>query len=130
MATHKERLKTLEIHVSNIQKAMAKMFTEIQKLSETLNNHSKLHKRLLIDVLKCDREKVWLDSYKINEISKVNSRKNIRELVKYVFVTRKQNKIHSRSHARLMKKAKQKGLHYGSSEKVRRRLHCQTKSYG
>ena len=59
MATHKEGLDTLEIHVSNIQEVMAKMFDEIQKLSESPNNHSKLHKRLLIDVLKCGREKVF-----------------------------------------------------------------------
>ena len=62
MATHKERLETFEIHVNNIQEVMAKMFTEIQRLSESLNNHLKLHKRLPIDVLKCGREKVWLDS--------------------------------------------------------------------
>ena len=106
MATHKERLKTFEIHVSNIQEVIHKMFTEIQKMSESFNNHSKLHKRLPINVLKCERENVWLDSYRINEISKANSWKNIRTLVKYVFVTRKPNKIHSRSHTSLMKKAK------------------------
>ena len=88
---------------------MAKMFTKIQKLSESLNNHSKLHKRIPIDVLKCWREKVWLDSNKINEISKANSKQNIRKLVKYIFFTWKKNKIHSRSHARLMKNAKRKG---------------------
>ena len=67
---------------------MAKMFTEIQKQPESLKNLSKLHKRLPIDVLKCEREKVWLDYNKINEISKANSRKNIRKLVKYVSVTK------------------------------------------
>ena len=91
---------------------MAKMFIEIQKLSESLNNHSKLHKRLPINVLKCERDKVWLVSYRIKEISKANSRQNIKKLFKYVFVTRKPNKIHSRSHTRPLKKAKRKGHHY------------------
>ena len=138
METHKERLETLEIHVSNIQEVMAKMFAEIQKLLESLNNHSpgiegkfqlgekrggrrgakemvlmKLQKRLPIDVLKNGRDKVWLDPNKVNEISKANSRQNIRKLVKYVFVTRKQTKIHSRSHACPMKGAKRKDHHYG-----------------
>ena len=85
---------------------MDKMFAEIQKLSESLNNYSKLRKKLPINVLKCGREKVLLESNKINEISKANSKQNIRKLVKYVFVTRKPNKIHSRSNARPMKKAK------------------------
>ena len=38
MATHKERLKTLEIHVNNIQEDMANMFAELQRLSESLNS--------------------------------------------------------------------------------------------
>ena len=95
METHEEILETLEIHVSNIQEVMAKMFAEIQNLSESLNNHSKLQKRLPVDVLKRGREKVWLDSNKINEISNANSRKNFRKLVQYVFVTMKPTKIHS-----------------------------------
>ena len=102
---------------------MAKMFAEIQKLSKSLNNHSKLHKRLPINVLKCGREKVLLDSNKINEISKANSRQNIRKLVKYVFVTRKPTKIHSRSNACPMKKAKRKAIPMAIlSETLRRRL--------
>ena len=113
MATHEEIVETLDIHVSIIQEVMAKMFVEIQKLSESLNNHSKVQKRLSIDVLKCGREMVWLDCNKINEISKANSKQNIRKLVKYVFVTRMPTKIHSRSHARPMKEAKRKGQHYG-----------------
>ena len=106
METHEEILETFEIHVSNIQEVMAKMFAEIQKLSESLNNCSKLQKRLPVDVLKCRRDKVWLDSNKINEISNANSKQSIKKLVKYVFVTRKPTKIHLRSHARLMKEAK------------------------
>ena len=66
MATHEDIHETLEIHVSNIQEVMAKMFAEIHKLSKSLNNHSKLQKRLLVDVLKFGKEKVWLDSNKIN----------------------------------------------------------------
>ena len=58
MANHEDILETLEIHVSNIQEVMAKTLAEIKKLSESLNNHLKLQKRLPVDVLKCGREKV------------------------------------------------------------------------
>ena len=91
----------------------------------------KLQKRLPVDVLKCGREKVWLNPNKVNEISKANFRQNIRKLIKYVFVTNKPTKIHSRSHAHRMKEAKRKGHHYSYiKRKGTTKLCCQIKSYG
>ena len=38
MATHKERLETLEIHVNNIQEGLTKMLAKLHRLSESLNS--------------------------------------------------------------------------------------------
>ena len=38
MVTPKERLKALETNVSDIKEGMAKMFAELQKLSEFMNS--------------------------------------------------------------------------------------------
>uniref|UniRef100_A0A803MXA4 Large ribosomal subunit protein eL19 domain-containing protein n=1 Tax=Chenopodium quinoa TaxID=63459 RepID=A0A803MXA4_CHEQI len=72
-----------------------------------------LWKRLAADILKCGRGKVWLDPNESNEISMANSRQNIRKLVNDGFIIRKPTKIHSRSRARRMMKAKRKGRHSG-----------------
>merc|ERR1712159_836550 len=73
----------------------------------------KLQKRLASSVLKCGKNKVWLDPNEVNEISMANSRQNIRKLVKDGFVIRKPENIHSRSRARLSAAAKAKGRHTG-----------------
>ena len=38
MATHKERLEALEANVNDIQEGMTKLFTTLQRLSESLNS--------------------------------------------------------------------------------------------
>ncbi|CAI9767839.1 unnamed protein product [Fraxinus pennsylvanica] len=73
----------------------------------------KLQKRLAASVLKCGKGKVWLDPNEVDELSRANSRQNIRKLVKDGFIIRKPTKIHSRSRARRMKEAKRKGRHSG-----------------
>uniref|UniRef100_A0A803L934 Large ribosomal subunit protein eL19 domain-containing protein n=1 Tax=Chenopodium quinoa TaxID=63459 RepID=A0A803L934_CHEQI len=70
-------------------------------------------KQLAADILKCGRGKVWLNPNEGNEISMANSRQNVRKLVKDGFIIKKPTKIHSRSHARRMMKAKRKGCHSG-----------------
>ena len=138
MVTYKERLETLEIHISNIQEDMTRIFIELHRLSESrnsrveswqgspsqsrINNYSqgikeklqlgekrgerrgikemvsmKLQKRLAADVLKCGREKVWLDPNEVNkefnEISMTNNSQNIRKVVKDGFVIKSQLKF-------------------------------------
>eukprot|EP00793_Prasinoderma_coloniale_P005554 PRCOL_00004962-RA len=73
----------------------------------------KLQKRLAAAVLKCGKNKVWLDPNEANEISMANSRQNIRKLVKDGFVIRKPTVIHSRDRTRKMHKAKALGRHEG-----------------
>merc|ERR1712207_25887 len=73
----------------------------------------KLQKRLAAEVLKCGKRKVWLDPNEVNEISRANSRQNIRKLVKDGFVIKKPENIHSRSRARVAAAAKAKGRHTG-----------------
>merc|ERR1711894_130616 len=42
----------------------------------------RLQKRLAAAVLKCGKNKIWLDPNETNEISNANSRQNIRKLIK------------------------------------------------
>merc|ERR1712080_629789 len=42
----------------------------------------RLQKRLAAGVMKCGKNKVWLDPNEINEIANANSRQNIRKLIK------------------------------------------------
>ncbi|XP_044372651.1 60S ribosomal protein L19-1-like [Triticum aestivum] len=73
----------------------------------------KLQKRLASSMLKCGKGKAWLDPNEVNEISMDNNRQNIRKLVKDGFISKKPQKIHSRSRARRAHEAKQKGHHSG-----------------
>merc|ERR1719337_686755 len=63
----------------------------------------KLQKRLAADVMKCGKNKVWLDPNEINEIANANSRQNIRKPVA----------VHSRSRVRTNDEARRKGRHSG-----------------
>ena len=73
----------------------------------------KLQKRLAASVLKCGKNKVWMDPNETNEISMANSRQNIRKLVKDGFVIRKPVVVHSRSRVMRRLEAKRKGRHTG-----------------
>jgi len=70
-------------------------------------------KRLAASVLKCGRNRVWLDPNEISEISLANSRTNVRKLVKDGLIFRKPVGIHSRYSVRLRNAAKKKGRHTG-----------------
>ncbi|EFJ08008.1 hypothetical protein SELMODRAFT_179747 [Selaginella moellendorffii] len=76
-----------------------------------------LQKRLAAAVLKCGKNKVWLDPNEVNEISMANSRQNIRKLVKDGLVIKKPQKIHSRARARRELEAKRKGRHSGKGKR-------------
>merc|ERR1712217_294364 len=48
-----------------------------------------LQKRLAASVLKCGKNKVWLDPNEISEIGNANSRQNVRKLIKDGFAIKK-----------------------------------------
>jgi len=73
----------------------------------------KLQKRLASVVLKCGRNKVWLDPNETNEISNANSRQNIRKLVNDGLIIRKPVAVHSRARTRKNAEARRKGRHSG-----------------
>merc|ERR1711953_951301 len=73
----------------------------------------KLQKRLAASVMKCGKNKVWLDPNEINEIANANSRQNIRKLIKDGLVIKKPVAVHSRSRVRDNTEARRKGRHTG-----------------
>merc|ERR1712212_1227778 len=73
----------------------------------------RLQKRLAADVMKCGKNKVWLDPNEINEIANANSRQNIRKLIKDGLVIKKPVAVHSRSRVRTNDEARRKGRHSG-----------------
>merc|ERR1712088_87009 len=70
-------------------------------------------KRLAAGVMKCGKNKVWLDPNEINEIANANSRQNIRKLIKDGLVIKKPVAVHSRSRVRKNDEARRKGRHTG-----------------
>merc|ERR1711976_875937 len=73
----------------------------------------KLQKRLASSVMKCGKNKVWLDPNEINEIANANSRQNIRQLIKDGLTVKKPVAVHSRSRVRDNTEARRKGRHTG-----------------
>ena len=57
----------------------------------------KMQKRLAASVLKCGKNKVWLDPNEANDISMANSRHTVRKLVRDGLIIRKPCVVHSRS---------------------------------
>ncbi len=77
----------------------------------------KLQKRLAASVMKCGKNKVWLDPNEINEIGNANSRQNIRKLIKDGLVIKKPVAVHSRSRVRENTEARRKGRHMGMGKR-------------
>eukprot|EP00934_Nitzschia_sp_Nitz4_P004603 Nitzschia sp. Nitz4//scaffold94_size78252//51698//52869//NITZ4_005472-RA/size78252-snap-gene-0.127-mRNA-1//1//CDS//3329560392//4593//frame0 len=73
----------------------------------------KLQKRLAASVLKCGKNKVWLDPNEINEIALANSRRNIARLHRDGLIIKKPSVVHSRARVTLRNEAKRKGRHTG-----------------
>ncbi|KIH48604.1 ribosomal protein L19e, partial [Ancylostoma duodenale] len=73
----------------------------------------RLQKRLAASVMKCGKNKIWLDPNEVSEISNANSRQNIRRLIKDGLIIRKPEVVHSRYRARLYEEARRKGRHSG-----------------
>eukprot|EP00745_Piridium_sociabile_P022341 TRINITY_DN34833_c0_g1_i6.p2 TRINITY_DN34833_c0_g1~~TRINITY_DN34833_c0_g1_i6.p2 ORF type:complete len:198 (+),score=55.35 TRINITY_DN34833_c0_g1_i6:110-703(+) len=77
----------------------------------------RLQKRLSSAVLKCGKNKVWLDPNETNEIANANSRQNIRKLIKDGLIIRKPVKVHSRARVRKNAEARRKGRHMGHGKR-------------
>jgi len=74
-------------------------------------------KRLAAKVLKCGKNKIWLDPNETNEISNANSRQNIRKLIKNGLIIRKPVAVHSRARVRKNLLARRKGRHTGTGKR-------------
>merc|ERR1711881_537959 len=72
-----------------------------------------LQKRLAAAVMKCGKNKVWLDPNENQSISNANSRHQVRRLIKDGLIIRKPQAVHSRARARLNVEARRKGRHTG-----------------
>ncbi|CAD5112533.1 DgyrCDS1744 [Dimorphilus gyrociliatus] len=77
----------------------------------------RLQKRLAATVLKCGKNKIWLDPNETNEISNANSRQNVRKLVKDGLIIRKPVAVHSRARVRRNAEARRKGRHCGTGKR-------------
>merc|ERR1739848_368485 len=77
----------------------------------------RLQKRLAAAVLKCGKNKIWLDPNETNEIANANSRHNIRKLVKDGLIIRKPVAVHSRARVRKNTIARRKGRHTGTGKR-------------
>uniref|UniRef100_A0A194ANF4 Ribosomal protein L19 n=1 Tax=Pinctada fucata TaxID=50426 RepID=A0A194ANF4_PINFU len=77
----------------------------------------RLQKRLAAAVLKCGKNKVWLDPNETNEIANANSRQNIRKLIKDGLIIRKPVAVHSRARVRKNAIARRKGRHTGPGKR-------------
>jgi len=72
---------------------------------------------LAAKVLKCGKNKIWLDPNETNEISNANSRQNIRKLIKNGLIIRKPVAVHSRARVRKNALARRKGRHTGTGKR-------------
>ena len=73
----------------------------------------RLQKRLASTVLRCGKNKAWLDPNETNEIANANSRQQIRKLIKDGLIIRKPVTVHSRARCRKNTLARRKGRHMG-----------------
>lgn len=81
------------------------------------NSTLRLQKRLAAAVLKCGKNKVWLDPNETNEIGNANSRQHVRKLVKDGLIIRKPVAVHSRARVRKNAEARRKGRHTGTGKR-------------
>merc|ERR1712224_758907 len=77
----------------------------------------RLQKRLSAAVLKCGKNKIWLDPNETSEIANANSRQNIRKLIKDGLIIRKPVAVHSRARVRKNSIARRKGRHTGTGKR-------------
>ena len=73
----------------------------------------RLQRRLASDILKCGKNRVWMDNKETSEIALATSRGRIRKLIKDGLLLKKNVTVHSRSTARKHLIEKRKGRHTG-----------------
>merc|ERR1712187_224046 len=83
------------------------------RLSKKNMSTLKVQKRLAASVLKCGKNKIWLDPNETTEIGNANSRQNIRKLIKDGLIIKKPQVVHSRARTRANLEAKRKGRQKG-----------------
>ncbi|UYV77127.1 RPL19 [Cordylochernes scorpioides] len=76
-----------------------------------------LQKRLAASVLKCGKDRVWLDPNELDLISNINSRSQIRKTISDGVIIRKAQAIHSRARCRKNLEARRKGRHMGTGKR-------------
>merc|ERR1712150_454252 len=77
----------------------------------------RLQKRLAAAVMKCGKNKIWLDPNETSMISNANSRQNVRKLIKDGLIIRKPVAAHSRARVRKNNIARRKGRHTGRGKR-------------
>merc|ERR1712088_920298 len=77
----------------------------------------RLQKRLAAAVMKCGKNKIWLDPNETSMISNANSRQNVRKLIKDGLIIRKPVAVHSRARVRKNNIARRKGRHTGTGKR-------------
>merc|ERR1711973_1079368 len=77
----------------------------------------RLQKRLAAAVMKCGKNKIWLDPNEVSMISNANSRQNVRKLIKDGLIIRKPVAVHSRARVRKNNIARRKGRHTGRGKR-------------
>ena len=73
----------------------------------------RLQKRLASSVLKCGKNKVWMDNKETGEIALATTRGHIKKLVKDGIILRRAPTVHSRFRTRQRAEEKRKGRHTG-----------------
>ena len=77
----------------------------------------RLQKRLAASVLKCGRNKVWMDPNETSSIGMATSRTSVKKLIKNGLVLRINPTIHSRARARKRLEEKRRGRHQGRGKR-------------
>merc|ERR1712037_990584 len=77
-----------------------------------------LQKRLAAAVMKCGKNKVWLDPNENQNISNANSRHQVRRLIKDGLIIKKPTVVHSRARARANTEARRKGRYTGVGKRL------------
>ena len=76
----------------------------------------RLQKRLAASVLKCGKNRVWMDNKETSEIALATTRGHMKKLVKDGIVLRRTVSVHSRSRTRRRLEEKRKGRHTGTGK--------------
>jgi len=88
-----------------------------RKLKNVKMSSLKLQKRLAANVMKCGKNKVWMDPNEISELANANSRQNIRKLIKDGLIIKKPVVVHSRFRANRFAAERRKGRHSGPGKR-------------